>query len=187
MQLGDFHLQLAMGLKRPVLLNIAACQLRQQDYHGAVATCGEVLQEDPQNAKALFRRGKARRTLGQSEAALRDLEAARAAAPGDAAVAKELATVRRDLQQERTASSQVFKGYFDKAKAAGDVLYDEPPPPVTPEASASVEAASFLQRHKLVAPLQGRRVLRTAAIVAVLAIATYWCWVAVSGAPPILS
>lgn len=29
MQLGDFHFHKAMALKRPVQLNIAACQLKQ--------------------------------------------------------------------------------------------------------------------------------------------------------------
>ena len=29
MQLGDFHFQKALDVKRPTLLNVAACQLRQ--------------------------------------------------------------------------------------------------------------------------------------------------------------
>jgi tetratricopeptide (TPR) repeat protein len=99
MQLGDFHLAKAMDVKRPVLLNIAACQLRLEDFHAAIASCSEVLAEQPRNAKALFRRGKARRALGQSEAAAADLAAAQDAEPGDAAVARELAAVQRELKQ----------------------------------------------------------------------------------------
>lgn len=43
--------------------------LRTEDYHACVAQCSEVLREQPDNAKALFRRGRARRLLGQTEAA----------------------------------------------------------------------------------------------------------------------
>ena len=50
----------------------------------------QVLAADRGSAKALFRRGRARRLLGQSEAALSDLQAAIALAPNDAAIAKEL-------------------------------------------------------------------------------------------------
>lgn len=73
----------------------------QEDYPGAVTTCSEVLAEDPKNAKALFRRGRARHGLGQLEAAADDLEAARAAAPGDGGVLRELATVRGKLREVR--------------------------------------------------------------------------------------
>lgn len=71
----------------------------QADYQGAITTCSEVLAEDPKNAKALFRRGRARHELGQLEAAAADLEAARAAAPQDGAVLRELAAVRGKLRE----------------------------------------------------------------------------------------
>ena len=98
-QLGDFHFDKAVAVRRPAQLNIAACQLRLGDLHGAVATCSEVLAEDGGNAKALFRRGKARAALGQGDAALADLAKAAAAAPEDVGIARELAAVRRTLKQ----------------------------------------------------------------------------------------
>lgn len=60
-----------------------------------------MLAEDPGNAKALFRRGKARAALGQSEAALADLEKAKEAAPGDGGIARELAAARRTVREVR--------------------------------------------------------------------------------------
>ena len=72
---------------------------QQEDYHGAAATCGEVLLEDPQNPKALYRRGCARRALGQTAAALADLEAARAAAPGDGGIVRELVAAHRAAKE----------------------------------------------------------------------------------------
>ena len=61
----------------------------------------QVLAEEPKNAKALFRRGRARHLLGQTEAALEDLTKARQAAPSDANIARELQAVRTVLQQVR--------------------------------------------------------------------------------------
>ena len=80
--------------------------LLQEEYHAAIITCGEVLAEEPANAKALFRRGRARAALGQSEAAAGDLEKARAAAPEDGAIARELAAVRQALKQVRGRRSR---------------------------------------------------------------------------------
>ena len=60
-----------------------------------------MLADEPGNAQALFRRGRARAALGQSEAAAADLEKAQAAAPEDGAIAKELAAVRQALKQVR--------------------------------------------------------------------------------------
>ena len=60
-----------------------------------------MLREEPGNAKALYRRGRARRALGQTAEALADLEGARAAAPGDGAIARELAAARRAAREAR--------------------------------------------------------------------------------------
>jgi hypothetical protein len=61
----------------------------------------QVLAEEPDNAKALFRRGHARHVLGQTEAALEDLKKARAAAPSDANILRELQAVKALLQEVR--------------------------------------------------------------------------------------
>lgn len=173
-QLGDYHMDIAMKLKRPVLLNIAAAQLHQEDYHGAISTCSEVLAEDKQNAKALFRRGRARHLLGQSEAALKDLVAARQAESQDAAIAKELAAVRKELKEEREASKKVFKAYFDKAKdKADEPLYDDPPsPPLTPEPSLAEGLGTRLQT--LSAPLAHSSTLRWVLGAAAVTVAACW-------------
>lgn len=90
MQLQGFHLEKAEAVRQPILLNMAACSLRQGDFHAAIAQCSEVLREQPESAKALFRRGRARRQLGQTDAAQADLEAAYRLQPEDKVIAKEL-------------------------------------------------------------------------------------------------
>nr|ACO14554.1 AH receptor-interacting protein [Caligus clemensi] len=46
-------------LKVPFLLNYAQCKLIAKEYYAVIEHCSEVLDIDPDNVKALFRRGKA--------------------------------------------------------------------------------------------------------------------------------
>merc|ERR1712048_59329 len=59
-----------------LLLNIAACNLKSQDWERAVHCCKQVLECDSDNAKALFRKGVALSHLGHPEGALSDLKKA---------------------------------------------------------------------------------------------------------------
>lgn len=70
----------------------------------------QVLVEDKSNAKALFRRGKARLQLQQTEEAQADLQAAAKLAPGDRAIAQELQAVRQNLRADHKAQSRMYKG-----------------------------------------------------------------------------
>lgn len=46
-------------MKVPLLLNYSQCRLLDSDYYAVIEHCNEVLNFDPNNVKALFRRGKA--------------------------------------------------------------------------------------------------------------------------------
>ena len=69
-----------------------------------------MLSVDKDSAKALFRRGKARRALQQTEQAEADLQAASRLAPGDRAINAELVLVKHSLRADRQAQAQMFKG-----------------------------------------------------------------------------
>lgn len=118
MQLDGFHLEQAEKVKLPIHLNMAACQIKIGDYNTAAYNCSEVLKLDAQNAKAMFRRGRARHLLGQTEGALADLEAAAKLAPDDKGVTRELLAVRHTIREERKAAAKLFKGQFGAAPAA---------------------------------------------------------------------
>jgi peptidyl-prolyl isomerase D len=128
-----------VALSVPLLLNAAAARLRLRDGRGAVAACDAVaaLEDDALgaalgvtkrqnssvaansggagisgNAKALFRRGAGLALCREFEAAERDLERAAALAPGDAAVARELARVRAAAAARKGRERAAFAAAF---------------------------------------------------------------------------
>jgi len=91
--------------------NLALCALREKKYRDCVERATWVLAAEPQNAKALFRRGTAAAGLGLDlEGALRDLEAAELLQPDDAGIKKEIARVKDQMRAARKAEKAMFKG-----------------------------------------------------------------------------
>ena len=62
-----------------------------------------MLQEDKDNVKALFRRGKAHSGMGHTEEALRDLQSAAKLAPADKAITREIQAVKAIVKRDREA------------------------------------------------------------------------------------
>ncbi|KAK9820125.1 hypothetical protein WJX72_006361 [[Myrmecia] bisecta] len=110
MQLDGFYLEKANDVKLPIHLNMAACQIKLGDYQTAIHNCSEVLGVDKNNAKALFRRGRARHLLGQTDLAQADLELALTKAPSDQGIARELQALQKTRKAERAAQAQLFRG-----------------------------------------------------------------------------
>lgn len=46
-------------MKIPLLLNFAQCKLMKKEYYSVIEHCTTVLKMEPDNVKALYRRGKA--------------------------------------------------------------------------------------------------------------------------------
>ena len=72
----------------------------------------QVLGEDENNVKALFRRGKARATLGQTDAAREDFLKARKHAPQDKAIARELKLLAEHDKAVYQKQKEIYKGIF---------------------------------------------------------------------------
>lgn len=62
-----------MRLKTPLLSNYAQCKLLQRDYYAAIEHCSEVIQHEPNNVKAIYRRAKAHIGAWNHEEAKKDL------------------------------------------------------------------------------------------------------------------
>jgi len=58
--------------KIPLLLNFAQCKLCQKDFYSAIEHCTEVIEADPENVKAFYRRAKANVGAWNPEAARSD-------------------------------------------------------------------------------------------------------------------
>lgn len=68
-----------------------------------MAADAQVLLQDGDNAKALFRRGRAQVGLGRTEEALKDLQAAARLAPEDRAITRELQAAKAGMRKDRQA------------------------------------------------------------------------------------
>lgn len=71
-----------------------------------------MLSEDENNVKALFRRGKARAELGQTDAAREDFLKAQKYAPEDKAIARELRLLADHDKAVYQKQKEIYKGIF---------------------------------------------------------------------------
>jgi len=72
---GEDEWDQLLQLKIPLLLNFSQCKLSNGEYYAVIEHCSEVLQHQPDNVKALFRRGKAHVGAWNPKEAKADLEA----------------------------------------------------------------------------------------------------------------
>ncbi|XP_011141793.1 aryl-hydrocarbon-interacting protein-like 1 isoform X2 [Harpegnathos saltator] len=63
-------------MKVPLLLNYAQCKLLNKEYYSVIEHCTTVLKMDPENVKALYRRGKAYIGAWDEKNAIKDLKKA---------------------------------------------------------------------------------------------------------------
>jgi tetratricopeptide (TPR) repeat protein len=108
-------------------LNLAQARMAVKgDNAEAIAACNEAIALDPNNAKAYFRRARARKEPASAgavefEAALKDLNKAALLAPKDAHVRRELERHLADTERQRAHDRSTFRGMFER----GPALYDE--------------------------------------------------------------
>ncbi|CAI7810875.1 unnamed protein product [Closterium sp. NIES-53] len=118
MQMFGKYRDMANAVRLPTLLNSAAAHLKLNNYNETIGLCTLVLSEEPDNPKALFRRGKARHALGQLDASMVDIKSAAKRAPGDAAIARELAALKKAEREAMDKQKEMFKGIFKPQPAA---------------------------------------------------------------------
>ncbi|XP_047161567.1 LOW QUALITY PROTEIN: peptidyl-prolyl cis-trans isomerase FKBP42, partial [Vigna umbellata] len=111
-QLFGKYRDMALAVKNPCHLNMAACLIKLNRYEEAIGQCSIALGEDENNVKALFRRGKARAALGQTDAAREDFLKARKHAPQDKAIARELKLLAEHDKAVYQKQKEIYKGIF---------------------------------------------------------------------------
>ncbi|GIL55522.1 hypothetical protein Vafri_11086 [Volvox africanus] len=94
------------------LLNRAACRVRLGKPEAALADAEAVLEQAPDNVKALFRAGQAKIALKNYKDALVDLKRASELAPSDTGIAGELAKCKAALDAERKRERATYARMF---------------------------------------------------------------------------
>ncbi|CAH1113520.1 unnamed protein product [Psylliodes chrysocephalus] len=95
-------------------LNIALCQLKLKEYFDAKSAATSALKLDPNNEKALFRRGQAFIQLGEPELASHDFTKCLEIDPNNAAAKTQLAICTKALQEQLKKEKKIYANMFDK-------------------------------------------------------------------------
>lgn len=147
--------------------NRALVRLRRDDFDGCNKDASEVLKSDPTNLKALYRRGVARRALGDFGGSLDDLDALLALAPGDKAATAEKDATRQKLDERDGLTRKRTKGVvkldavpmkpptLKLAPSAKVVAVDAPPP--SPAAKAAPAKKAVDSQEKVQAAVAAAR------------------------------
>ena len=100
------------GVLVPCHLNMAACALRLSDCRCAVRYASRALRAQPENVKALYRRGQAHAELLDFDSALADLRHACGLEPRNRAVRTEFERVLKLEKQRKAKEHGAFRGAF---------------------------------------------------------------------------
>ncbi|CAE7222252.1 FKBP62 [Symbiodinium natans] len=106
-----------VALRRPTQLNLALVCLRSDptEPFRALELCEEVLDAEPDNPKATYRKAKALMELGEQKEAEWELVRACKLMPKDASVRKELEALRQSFRNDKAKEVATFQGLFEKS------------------------------------------------------------------------
>ncbi|XP_058804004.1 aryl-hydrocarbon-interacting protein-like 1 [Phymastichus coffea] len=100
-------------MKIPLLLNYAQCKLLNKEYYSVIEHCTTVLKTDPNNVKALYRRGKAHIGAWNENEAITDLtKAAELDKSLESAINKELQSFFLAVKNRNKIQSQKLVNFF---------------------------------------------------------------------------
>lgn len=95
----------------PLLSNFAQCRLSLKDYYPVINYTSQIIDKDPKNIKAWFRRGKAHAALFNFEEARRDFDEVKQLDPDMVPiVAKELLIMNQTQHQKTEEERRLFQG-----------------------------------------------------------------------------
>jgi len=112
----------AGALERTLKLNIALVNLMLKDFTGAIKVTSEVLKDEAENVKALFRRGQAHLNLANFAECKADLLAAYKLEPENKAVKVEIGKLKKKMAEHKAKEKATFGNMFEKI----DMYKDKP-------------------------------------------------------------
>jgi len=95
-------------------LNLALCYLKTNEPHLARDECTKALELDPQNEKALFRRGQAHIGLASPEIAIKDFQEVLKIQPKNTAASKQILVCQSLIKKQLDKEKKLYANMFDK-------------------------------------------------------------------------
>lgn len=95
-------------------LNLALCYLKLNEPFEAKNSATSVLDIDPKNEKALFRRGQAYLAIGEPQLASTDFKLLLEVEPNNTAAKQQLSICNKALKQQLQKEKQIYANMFDK-------------------------------------------------------------------------
>lgn len=113
----------------PTCLNLALAYLKVKEYQLAIKFATQALSKDPENAKALFRRGSAHMARGELDKAKEDLKQANEITEGkDAGVREALVSLKERYKQQREQEIEFSQRVITSAQITQDIPYEPSEP-----------------------------------------------------------
>uniref|UniRef100_A0A6S9XL77 Uncharacterized protein n=1 Tax=Chrysotila carterae TaxID=13221 RepID=A0A6S9XL77_CHRCT len=95
------------AVKLPCHLNLAVCSMKLGNHTHAITHCSQVLNVEPDNAKALYRRGYCQMQVGNLDEAQADLKRAAQLSPNDAEVRRAMHELVEKVHEYRVKTKQM--------------------------------------------------------------------------------
>ena len=112
MELEDDESQMDKLYCLPITLNLAACSLKLKEYSDALQHCDQVLQEEENNVKALFRKGQALNGLNKWDEALESFKQANQIEPTDKGILNEITRTKKAMDAYKEKEKKMYSKLF---------------------------------------------------------------------------
>ncbi|NXK42812.1 FKBP8 isomerase, partial [Piprites chloris] len=108
-----------LDVKVKCLNNLAASQLKLDHYKAALKSCNLVLEHQPENIKALFRKGKVLAQQGEYREAIPILKAALKLEPSNKTIHAELSKLVKKHADQRNVETEMYRKMLGNPSASG--------------------------------------------------------------------
>merc|ERR1712038_572465 len=98
--------------------NTALCKLKSKHFADCIESCNKAPEIEPENVKAIYRRGQAHAYNGNNPSALVDLKEAAKLNPEDKQIAKMVEVIKKRLRLEKKKEKDLYRGMFEKMTLA---------------------------------------------------------------------
>ena len=111
---GKEQLQAIQALLLVAHLNLALCYLRLREYSQTVENCNKVMELDPENEKALYRRGEARLLRNEFSLALMDFKQVLQVNSFNRAARSQILICQHKIREHHERDKKIYANMFQR-------------------------------------------------------------------------